>query len=112
MDHVSGESTWDKPAGNYVLHIPEEEIDRRRWEAENAALAAAAAQSQSRALFSSLREIKKNAEKEKALRESRAEEHRRYVIWQRAVLDATLFQSFSLCWLKLGEIHPVLYDFH
>jgi hypothetical protein len=111
-DHVSGQSTWDKPPGEYPLHVGDAEIDRRREVAETKALVAATA-IVNNSRYNEVKAARIQREVEKKARADRAEESRKYVIWQQACLDASS-QGFmlNLSWLALGEVHPIVYDFH
>ena len=118
FDHVSGQTTWDAPAGKVQLYLSDEQIDNIRSEHERKALLAKqkigeGALNNVRALVLAKMKKEKDIQVKYYQAQKKADaERKNRSIWQVALMDASQSHGeLSLSWKPMGYIDPVVFEF-
>ena len=112
-DHVSGNSTWDRPAGdNIEVHRPESLINTMFESSYNAAIEKRKLVERRRIAYDVIQKEKAERLAAEWLEDEKAAVKKLQNIWRNACTEASLYGGrFELNWIDLGVIDPFMYRF-
>ena len=112
-DHVSGASTWDKPAGdNIQVHRPESLVNQMFESHYSSAVDKRKLVERRRIAYDVIQKEKAESLAVEWLQREKADAKKLATLWRNACVEAAEYGGrFELSWRKLGKVDPVMYNF-
>jgi hypothetical protein len=112
-DHVTGQSTWDKPPGPIELHMSDEQIETMKVAKREELAKKRDDNDRRQRVLEELRKEKAAALELLRNEKAEAESKKLNTQWQTAMIEATMKNGeLELCWEHLGFISPLIYKFY